>query len=152
MEYDYRIWESAMISKIYKLKQQQINQQVLLKQQSLSKIDDINKELQETNHSFHHATLDVMGAISDFRVLQIHKDTMKDHMIKLSQKKATLVKQVEYFDNIIIGLNKESEQFNYILPEYKKVELKNVQKYEEQVAAEYMQAKFIQNKKASNVW
>ena len=141
-----------MIDKLFKLKQQQINQQVLLKQQSLSKINDIEMELQNTHHAFHHATLDVMGAISDFRVLQIHKDTMKDHMIKLSQKKANLIKQVEHFDNIIIVLNKESEQFNYILQENKKIELKNIQKHEEQVAAEYMQAKFIQNKKASNVW
>jgi hypothetical protein len=140
-----------MIDKLYKLKQQQINQQVLLKQQSLSKINDIDVELQNTNHAFHHATLDVMGAISDFRVLQIHKDTMKDHMIKLSQKKATLMKQIEYYDNIIVGLNKESEQFNYILQENKKIELKKIQKYDEQVASEYMQAKFIQNKKAANV-
>lgn len=140
-----------MINKLYKLKQQQINQQVLLKQQSLSKIDDINKELQNTNHAFHHTTLDVMGAISDFRVLQIHKDTMKDHMIKLSQKKATLTKQIEHYDTIIVSLNKESEQFNYILQENKKEEIKNIQKYEEQVAAEYMQAKYIQQKKDSNV-
>ena len=34
-----------MIEKIYKLKQQQINQQILLKQQLVSKIDYINKEL-----------------------------------------------------------------------------------------------------------
>ena len=152
MGLNYRIWESIMINKIYKLKQQQINQQVLLKQQSLAKINDIEIELQNTNHAYHHATLDVMGAISDFRVLQIHKDTMKEHMIKLSQKKATLTKQVEYFDNIIVALNKESEQFNYILQENKKTELKKIQKNEEEVAAEYMQAKFIQNKKDSNVW
>jgi len=141
-----------MINKLYKLKQQQINQQVLLKQQVLSKINDIDLELQNTHHAFHNATLDVMGAISDFRVLQIHKEAMKDHMIKLSQKKATLIKQVEYYDNNIIALNKESEQFNYILQENKKVELKKIQKYEELIAAEYMQAKFIQNKKVSNVW
>ena len=141
-----------MINKLYKLKQQQINQQVLLKQQSLSKIDDIDKELQKTHHAFHHTTLDVMGAISDFRVLQIHKETMKDHMIKLSQKKASLIKQIEHYDTIIISLNKESEQFNYILQENKKVALKKTLKHEEEVAAEYMQAKFIQNKKVADVW
>lgn len=141
-----------MIDKLFKLKQQQINQQVLLKQQSLSKIDDIDKELIQTNHAFHNATLDVMGAISDFRVLQIHKETMKEHMIKLSQKKMALKKQVEYYDNIIVGLNKESEQFNYILQENKKQELKQIQKNEELVSSEYMQAKFIQNIKGSNVY
>ena len=63
-----------MITKLYKLKQQQINQQVLLKQQSLSKINEIEIELHNTHNALHTATLDVMGAISDFRVLQIHKE------------------------------------------------------------------------------
>jgi len=152
MGYNYNIWENAMINKLHKLKQQQINQQVLLKQQSLSKIDDIDIELQSTHNAYHGATLDVMGAISDFRVLQIHKDTMKEHIIQLSQKKATLKKQVEYYDTIIVSLNKESEQFNYILQEDKKKHLKKIQKDEEIIAAEYMQAKYIQNKKVSNDW
>ncbi len=141
-----------MIDKLYKLKQQQINQQVLLKQQSLSKINDIDIELQNTHNAYHSATLDVMGAISDFRVLQIHKETMKEHMIKLSQNKAALQKQVDYYDNNIVGLNKESEQFNYILQENKKEKMKKIEKDEELVASEYMQAKYIQNKKVSNDW
>ena len=139
-----------MIDKLYKLKQQQINQQVLLKQQSLSKINDIDIELHKTSQAFHSATLDVMGAISDFRVLQIHKETMKEHMIKLNQSKVKLRQQVEHYDNAILSLNKESEQFNYILQENKKEELKKIQKLEEVVAAEYMQAKYIQNKKDLN--
>jgi len=141
-----------MIDKLYKLKQQQINQQVLLKQQSLSKIESIDIELHNTNHSFHTATLDIMGAISDFRVLQIHKETMKEHMIKLNQKKAQLKQQIDYYDSIILSLNKESEQFNYILQENKKEKLKEIQKNEEIVASEYMQAKYIQNKKGLNAY
>lgn len=139
-----------MIDKLYKLKQQQINQQVLLKQQSLSKIDTIDKELQDTNQAFHTTTVDIMGAISDFRVLQIHKETMKEHMIKLTQDKVKLKQRVEYYDSIILSLNKESEQFNYILQEEKKTELKKIQKLEELVASEYMQAKYIQQRKDSN--
>ena len=139
-----------MITKLYKLKQQQINQQVLLKQQSLSKINEIEIELHNTHNALHTATLDVMGAISDFRVLQIHKDTMKEHMIELGQKKMKLKQQIEYYDTIILSLNKESEQFNYILQENKKIALKKSQKLEEIVAAEYMQAKYIQNKKDLN--
>ena len=110
-----------MIDKLYKLKQQQINQQVLLKQQSLSKMDEIEIELHNTNHAFHTTTLDVMGAISDFRVLQIHKETMKEHMIKLNQKKINLKQQVDYYDSIILSLNKESETIQlYICKKIKK--------------------------------
>ena len=141
-----------MIKKLFKLKQQQINQQVLLKQQSQSKVDDIDKELYTTNISLNSATVDIMGAISDFRVLQIHKETMKVHMIKLGQSKAQLKKQIEHYNNIIIALNKESEQFNYILQEEKKQKAKEILKQEEIVSAEFMQSKFIQNKKGLNVY
>ncbi|MEA2017769.1 MAG: hypothetical protein U9N59_04915 [Campylobacterota bacterium] len=141
-----------MIQKLFKLKQQQINQQVLLKQQSQSKVDDIDEELFSTNRSLNSATVDIMGAISDFRVLQIHKETMKEHIIKLSQRKAKLKKQIEHYNNLIIALNKESEQFNYILQEEKKIKLKEIMKQEEIVSAEFMQSKFIQNKKGLNAY
>jgi len=141
-----------MIDKLYKLKQQQINQQILLKQQALSKIEDIDMQIHNTSQSYHSATVDIMGAISDFRVLQIHKETMKDHIIKLNQKKTKLKQQVDYYDTIILSLNKESEQFNYILQEKKKEKFKQIQKLEEIVASEYMQAKYIQTKKESNVY
>ena len=140
-----------MIDQLYKLKQQQINQQVLLKQQALSKINDIDDELLLTNKKLHTTTVDIMGAISDFRVLEIHKDTMKEHIIKLSQNKEHLKKQIEHYDGIIINLNKESEQFNYILQELKREKLKEIERQEEIVAAEYMQAKYIKQKMDSNV-
>ena len=139
-----------MIEKIYKLKQQQINQQVLLKQQLVSKIDYINKELSQTNHDLNSASVNVMGAISDFRVLQIHKDTMKEHMIQLGRKKLHYLQQVEHYNSIIVDLNKESEQFNYILQEQKKEKLKQIIKQEELTSAEYMQVKHIQKKKGTN--
>jgi hypothetical protein len=139
-----------MIEKIYKLKQQQINQQLLLKQQVVAKVDDINKELTQTNKALNSASVNIMGAISDFRVLQIHKDTMKEHMIQLGRKKLHYLQQVEHHNHIIVDLNKESEQFNYILQEQKKEKLKSIQKQEEITSAEYTQVKFIQNKKALN--
>ncbi|RLA83896.1 MAG: hypothetical protein DRG78_03040 [Epsilonproteobacteria bacterium] len=141
-----------MIQKLFKLKQQQINQQVLLKQQSQSKIDDIDEKLISTHSSLNSATVDIMGAISDFRVLQIHKETMKEHIVKLSQDKAKLKKQIEYYNNIIIGLSKESEQFNYILQEEKKAKAKEIMKQEEIVSSEFMQSKFIETKKGLNAY
>ncbi|MEA3497709.1 MAG: hypothetical protein U9R16_01495 [Campylobacterota bacterium] len=140
-----------MIAKLYKLKQQQINQQVLLKQQALAKINDIDNELLSTDKQLHTATVDTMGAISDFRVLQIHKETMKEHMIKLAQNKEHLKKQIEHYDGIIVNLNKESEQFNYILQEMKRERLKELEKQEELVASEYMQAKYVKQRLDSNV-
>ena len=131
-----------MIDQLYKLKQQQINQQLQLKQQAMSKIDDIDKELDMTNRNLHTATVDIMGAISDFRVLEIHKSTMKDHIVKLNKTKEMLKKQIAQYDKVIVELNKESEQFNYILQEQKKEQLKQILKDEEMVASEYMQSKY----------
>jgi len=135
-----------MINKLYKLKQQQINQQLLLKQQIVAKIDDIESEFNKTNYSYHNATIDVIGAISDFRVLEIHKETMKEHMIKLLQKKEHLMRQIEMYDETIVVLNKESEQFNYIIQEEKKEKIKMINKQEEIVASEYMQVKYLTKK------
>ncbi len=140
-----------MIDQLYKLKQQQINQQVLLKQQALAKINDIDSELALTNTKLHTTSVDIMGAISDFRVLEIHKQTMKEHIIKLSQNKEHLKKQIEHYDGLVVNLNKESEQFNYILQEQKREKLKEIEKQEEIVSAEYMQAKFIKKRMESHV-
>ena len=141
-----------MIDQLYKLKQQQINQQVLLKQQAISKINNIDDELLSTTKQLHTTSVDVMGAISDFRVLEMHKETMKEHIIKLSQNKEHLKKQIDHYDTIIVDLNKESEQFNYILEEMKKERLKEIEKQEEIVASEYMQAKYIKTGSISNVF
>jgi len=152
MGFNNNVWKNSMIDKLYKLKQQQINQQVLLKQQTSAKVDDLNEELYQTSRSLNTATVDIMGAISDFRVLQIHKETMKEHIIKLGQKKLQYLKQIEHYDQIIIALNKESEQFNYILQEEKKKKLKEISKQEEIVSAEYMQAKYMREKKEVNAY
>ena len=132
-----------MINKLYKLKQQQINQQLLLKHQIVSKIDDIENEFNQTNHSYHNATIDVIGAISDFRVLEIHKETMKEHMIKLLQQKEHLLRKIELYNETIVVLNKESEQFNYLLQEEAKEKFKIINKQEDLVASEYMQVKYL---------
>lgn len=138
-----------MIDKLYKLKEQQINQQVLQKQQLVSKVDDINKELSKTIKDLKSATVNVMGAISDFRILEIHKATMKDKIAQLGKQKLMLLQQIEQYDQRIVALNRESEQFNYILQEQKKQRLKHINKQEELTSAEYMQVKFIENQKVS---
>ena len=138
-----------MIDKLYKMKEQQINQQVLQKQQLVSKVEDLDKELSRTIHDLKSATVNVMGAISDFRVLEIHKATMKDKIVQLGQQKLGLLQQIDQYDQKIIALNRESEQFNYILQEEKRAKIKEINKQEELTASEYVQVKYIQNQKVS---
>ena len=138
-----------MIDKLYKMTEQQINQQVLQKQQLLSKVDELNTELSRTIHDLKSATVNIMGAISDFRVLEIHKATMKDKIVQLGQQKLGLLQKIDQYDQKIIALNRESEQFNYILQEQKKEKLKEINKQEELAASEYMQVKYIQKQRVS---
>jgi hypothetical protein len=134
-----------MVEKLCKLKQQQIDQQLLLKQQVLSKIDDIDKELVESNYQFENARIQPYGRVSDVVSLQLYKEDIKDYMVELHKTKIELKKTLEYFDKTIMALNKEYEQFNYLLEEQKREKLKQIQKDEDLVASEYMQVKFIQN-------
>ncbi len=138
-----------MINKLYKLKEQQINQEVLQKQQIVSKVEDLNKELSETIRDLQSASVNIMGAISDFKMLEIHKATMKDKIVKLGQQKLLYLQQIEQYDQKIIALNRESEQFNYILQEQKKQKIKSINKQEELTASEYMQVKFFDKLKVS---
>jgi len=134
-----------MVEKLCKLKQQQIDQQLLLKQQVLSRIDDIDKELVESNYQFENARIQPYGRVSDVVSLQLYKENIKDYMVELHKTKIELKKTLEYFDKTIMALNKEYEQFNYLLEEQKREKLKQIQKDEDLVASEYMQVKFIQN-------
>jgi hypothetical protein len=134
-----------MIQKLCKLKQQQIDQQLSLKQQVISKIDDIDKELVESNYQFENARIQPYGRVSDVVSLQLYKEDIKNYMVKLHKTKIELKKTLEYFDKTIMALNKEYEQFNYLLEEQKREKLKQIQKDEDLVASEYMQVKFIQN-------
>jgi hypothetical protein len=129
-----------MINKLYNLKKMQTQQQLVQKQQLLSNISSIEDEIEVTYKSIATSSVQSIGAISDFRVLEIHKNTMKAHIEKLNIQKSQLVREVEKFNKIIIELNKETEQFKYIKDQINKEELKKVMKAEEETSAEYVQA------------
>ncbi len=131
-----------MINKLYNLKKLQTNQQLLQRQQLLANIDSIDEEIEITYKSISTATVQAVGAISDFKVLAIHKNTMKSHIIKLNQRKSYLLLEVEKYNKLIIELNKETEQFKYIKDEEDKKRFKEMIKAEEETAAEYVQAKW----------
>ncbi len=131
-----------MISKLYNLKKLQVNQQLLQKQQLVASVNSIDEEIEITHKSLSTATVQVMGAISDFRILAIHKNTMKSHIVKLNQQKISLVSQIENYNKIIVELNKEMEQFKYIKEQQAKEKFKKILKAEDEAAAEYVQAQW----------
>ncbi|RXJ98585.1 hypothetical protein CRU98_09435 [Arcobacter sp. CECT 8986] len=132
-----------MIEKLYELKQTQIDRKLMEKGQLMSQINAIETELAVTQAKINTTGVQPHGAISDFTILQIHKNTMKLHMSKLNAKKKNLDKKYEAVVNELVELQKESEQFNYILEEQKKEKMKALLAAEEEAASEYMQSKYI---------
>ncbi len=132
-----------MIKKLYKLKKLQVDQKLVEKGLLMSRVTDIEAEVLFTNNQLITTTVSRHGAISDFSVLQMHKNTMKSHIIKLQTEKSKLESEIEVVIEQIVELQKESEQFDYIIQEEKKKKFKEMIKAQDEEAAEYMQSKYI---------
>ena len=117
------------------------------KAQLMSKIEKIDIEIALTKNRIDTASVEKHGAISDFMILTIHKDTMKLHIKKLINEKNILNMHVENLVKDIIELQKEAEQFADILEEEKKERMKKILSAEEEEASEYIQSKYISNKR-----
>lgn len=136
-----------MIDKLYKLKKNQTDQKLMQKAQLLSKIEQISIEIALTQNRIDTSSVERYGAISDFMILTIHKNTMKMHIKELNNQKNILNMQVENLLKDIIELQKESEQFSYILQEEKKEAIKKILAQEDEEANEYIQSKYISRQK-----
>ncbi len=132
-----------MIDQLYNLKKTQTDQRLMQKGQLLSKIERIDAEVIITKTQMDTATVQKFGAISDFAVLQMHKNTMKLHISKLEVQKNNLKQELELLIKDIIELQKETEQFGYILEEQRQETIKRILVAEEEEANEYIQSKYI---------
>ena len=139
-----------MIEKLYKLKKNQTDQKLMQKAQIMSKIEQLDIEIVLTQNRIDTASVEKHGAISDFMILTIHKNTMKMHIQKLNNEKNTLYSQAENLTKDIIELQKEAEQFSYILEEEKKELMKRILQAEEEASTEYIQSKYISRNKDLN--
>ena len=132
-----------MIDQLFNLKKTQTDQRLMQKGQLLSKIERIDAEVLITKTQMDTATVQKFGAISDFAVLQMHKNTMKLHISKLEIQKKSLKEELDLLIKDIIELQKETEQFGYILEEQRQEAIKRMLVAEEEEANEYIQSKYI---------
>lgn len=133
-----------MIEKLYNLKKMQTDQKISEQGGVQNEINQLEDEIEQTNISMTTASVTKHGAISDFTVLQIHKNTMKIHITKLENQKNALTSKLNKIQEEVIELQKETEQFAYILKEEQKEALKKLLLAEEEASTEYMQSKYIQ--------
>lgn len=132
-----------MINKLYDLKKTETDQKLMQKGQIIAKINHIDDEVMFTEQKIITTSVQKNGAISDFAVLEIHKKTMKMHIAKLLGEKSKLNNQLEIIEEEIIELQKQTEQYKYILDEEKKERIKAAIKAEQDEAEEFIQSKYI---------
>lgn len=132
-----------MIEKLYNLKKMQTDQKLMQKGQILSKIQKLESEILFTQNSINTAKIERFGAISDFAILTMHKNTMKLHISKLEKEIQTYQQELDILVKEIIEFQKETEQFKYILDEQKNEILRNLLLAEQEAADEYIQSKYI---------
>ncbi|HFU75318.1 MAG TPA: hypothetical protein ENK66_03645 [Arcobacter sp.] len=132
-----------MINKLYKLKKTQLDQKLASKKDLESKQFSLEKEIIEIQTNLSQSGVKMFGSISDFKILAIHKNTMKNELEKMQYQKGLLNKRIETINLAIIEVNKELEQYKYILDLQKQEEIKQMRKKEELVASEYVQAKWM---------
>jgi len=132
-----------MIDQLYNLKKIQSDQKLMEKAQLQSKINQLDAEIMLTHNQINSACVQKFGAISDFAVLEMHKNTMKEHVKKLESEKLGIAAKMEKVVEEIIELQKETEQFEYILDEIKQEKQLKVLKAEVEAAEEYVQSKYI---------
>ena len=143
MGFNTGIWCIIMIEKLFNLKKTQTDQKLMQKGQLNAKIQRIDAEILLTQSQIDRATVQKFGAISDFTILEMHKNTMKLHIQKLQTQKESLNLEIEALVKEIIELQKESEQFGYILEEEKREALQRMLLAEEEASNEYIQSKYI---------
>jgi hypothetical protein len=132
-----------LIEKLYNLKKNQTDQKLMQKSQLESKIEKLNVEITLTQNNIATVSVERFGAISDFTILTMHKNTMKMHIQKLNNEKNNINLQVENIIKEIIELQKETEQFGYILDEERNEKMKKILLEEEEASNEYIQSKYI---------
>jgi len=131
-----------MLKKLYELKKKELDRLLSQKSRLLSQLLDIDKNIEEIIYELNHVSIEKFGAINDFIMLSIHKDYLKEELKKLHYRKNNLEKYIDELNKEIINLNKESEQYNYILKQIVKQKLKLQEKKDRLITEDFIQAQF----------
>ncbi|AXX84045.1 hypothetical protein [Aliarcobacter skirrowii] len=132
-----------MIEKLYNLKKSQIEQKLIEKASLQQEIYQIDESVEKFTQDINTATVQKLGSISDFMVLSMHKNSIRYEITKLIKRKNELLKKVEALFLEIIELQKESEQYKYILEEEKE-ERRKAKMHDEMLQnEEFIQSSYI---------
>jgi len=132
-----------MIKKLFNLKKTQTDQKLMLKAQLLESISQFEEQIDALKKNINTTSVDRHGAISDFMILEMHKETLRLEAKKLESQKNFLVSKLNKLNLEIVQLQKEAEQYDYLLKEEKKELYKKLLLAEAEEASEFIQSKYI---------
>jgi len=132
-----------LIKQLYNLKKNQTEQKLTEKSALEKEVDRIEEEVESTQHRINTATVERLGSISDFMVLAMHKDSLRFYIKELLIKKNDLLKKIEALLGEIIELQKQIEQYKYILEEQMKEKNKMLMDIQVLEAEEFIQSTYI---------
>jgi len=132
-----------MIKKLYELKKKELDRLLLQKSRLLSQLTDIDDEIEKIIYELNHTSVEKFGAINDFVMLSIHKNYLKEELKKLNYRKNNLEKNIEELNKDIVLLNKESEQYDYIIKQILKEKIKLQERKDRLITEDFVQAKYV---------
>ncbi|WP_428024275.1 hypothetical protein [Arcobacter sp.] len=132
-----------MIQKLHNLKKSQTDQKLMYKAEILNSVAAFDEQINDLKRNINTSTVDRYGAISDFKILEIHKETLRIQARKLESQRNFLLTKIDKLDREIVELQKETEQYAYLLQEQKKELYKKILVAEEEQASEFIQSKYI---------
>jgi len=137
-----------MIEKLHKLKKIQLEQKFMLKQQLVAKQFEIENIIEELNLDLSSVGVEKFGAIGDFKILAIHKNSMKYKKSLYETEKRNILAQIENYNKIIVEFQKEVEKYDYLLKIELKKKIKEEIKLEEMIASEFVLSKYARERRA----
>ena len=143
MGLNFGIWKLDMFSKLYELKKIQTDKKVMEKVQVENEIERIDLEIMLLREKINTASVDRYGAISDFAILTMHKDSLRVDIKRLEEEKRLYFNDLEEIKKELVEVQKEQEQFAYLVEEEKKMKIAKILKDEQEQADEFIQSKYI---------
>ena len=123
----------------------QLDQELVAKQAFVAQGFECDTKIQELQDELNTAGVKAFGSIGDFKVLAIHKDSIKFEQNQIKNQKRLIEQKIQVHNQKIVELNKELEQYKYLIEVDKKEKRKQEEKNEELVASEFVQARWAAN-------
>lgn len=134
-----------MFTKLYELKKVQTDRKLMEKSQIEDEIEKIDLEVMLLQQKINTTSVDRFGAISDFAILTMHKDSLRLDIKNLLERKKMYEDDLVEVLKELQEVQKEQEQFKYLIEEEKKLKIEKLLKDEQEQADEFIQSKYIRS-------